>query len=90
MCTFHNTGLVDRELQAPFIDLYVCFFGEVYAAEEKVELASRARDGREERELVSFVHGVFGAVCYVFSSRCGEIAEKQMWYVRSLDFISFQ
>ena len=58
--TFHGTGLIDRELEALFADLNMCFGGKGDAAEEQVELTGGAGDGGEDGGRVLFhvlVHG---------------------------------
>lgn len=45
--TFHDAGLVDRELESFFANLNVGFGGEGDATKEQVQLASRAGHCRE-------------------------------------------
>jgi hypothetical protein len=54
--TFHDASLVDGEFKPFFVDLDVCFFGEVDAAEEEVQLARGARHSCENWRLILVVH----------------------------------
>lgn len=72
----------------------VCFLGEVYAAEEQVELAGRARNGSEERRIILVIHFDWSrCVLHASLSKAGlgrkgsGTAEQQRLYLPSLYFI---